>query len=115
MNLLVKLPLFLLDLLVVILSLPMYAITIPVMIVVNRWAASKIAMLDCPTCERSLSSIMARDVRYVPRELGTSAVAIDWDRKPSRVILCPYCSEQICFDRNFRPTACDGSDAIIKK
>lgn len=106
---------FFVDLFMVILCLPMYAVTIPVMIYVNRWAAGKIAMLDCPACQRSLNAVMPQNVRYVPRELGTSTVPIDWERKPSRVVLCPSCSEQICFDRNFRPTACDGSDAIIQK
>lgn len=103
----------LLDGFVFVLNLPLYAITVPVMRWVNGYVASKIAEGNCPSCDRSLSTILAHDIHYIGQQTGASAVPINWERVPTRFIVCPSCSEPVCFDRKLRTTACDGSDAIL--
>ena len=106
----------LIDLIVVTMCLPMYAVAIPLMVWADSKAARRIAAMTCPWCHKQLDAITRHDItncgvmlRLAP---GTRVI---WDRLPTRSMSCPSCSKEICFDRKLRPTACDRSDAITKR
>ena len=85
-----------------------------------RWqaniAAERISPQTCPNCAKSLSGITGTDLNNGGVRLRLSpGTKVKWDRLPTWSLRCPSCSELICFDREFRPTACDLSDAIKRK
>lgn len=81
----------------------------------DRAAAKRIAATVCPCCSGSLAAITQRDLEDCRVKFGLRAgTQVLWDRLPQLRVTCPNCERDICFDQNFRVTACDHSDAFPK-
>ena len=81
----------------------------------QRSAARRIQQLDCPWCDKPFSDITTNDL--VPRGVRmrlTANTRVHWDRRPKRRVVCKSYNVAMCFDGEFRPTACDMSDAITR-
>lgn len=101
---------------VIILNIPMYAIAFPIMSWHDRKTTQRLATMVCPWCKNSLALITQNDIQDCGVRLRlTSSTQALWDRLPSTQVSCPSCKKEICFDRQDRTTSCDLSDAIIPK
>jgi ribosomal protein S27E len=102
-----------LEAVVVAICLPFYAIAFPLMRLGEYKAAKRIAALTCPWCHQTLATVTRRDLQTCGIRLRlTRGAKVDWQRLPHISVRCPGCSREICFDQQFRTTACDHSDAI---
>lgn len=81
----------------------------------DRAAAKRIAATACPWCSLSLATITHKDLENHRVKYALCAgTKVLRDRLPQLRAICPNCHREICFDQNFRVTACDGSDAFRK-
>ncbi len=103
------------EIIIVTLCLPFYAIVFPLMRWGQRSAARRIQQCSCPSCDRMFSDIETDDLTYCGIKLRlTAGTSIQWDRLPKWLVVCKSCNTATCFDREFRFTACDMSDAITR-
>ena len=106
----------LIEIIVVTLCLPFYAIAWPFMRWNHRNAIRRISAQSCASCGEPLSGISSEDLRQMGfRFRLTAGASIRWDRLPQWSLTCPSCTTKLCFDREYRPTACDLSDAITRR
>lgn len=106
----------LVEIAVVTLCLPFYAIAWPFLLWNHRSAVRRISALSCASCGEKLSGIKNESLRHVGLRVRLAArSSARWDRLPQWSLTCPSCTTQLCFDREYRPTACDLSDAITAK
>ena len=103
------------EVVVVVLCTPFYLIVWPFVALGHRKAHARISAQPCASCGKLLSSIGFRDITYGSVKLALSRGAnVKWDRLPNWTVICPHCSTKLCFDRHYRPTACDLSDAFSR-
>ena len=104
------------EVIVVVLCTPFYLAVWPFMAIGHRKAHARIASQLCTSCGGALSSIAFGDIKYGGVKLALSRNAnVKWDRLPQWSLNCPICNAELCFDREYRPTACDLSDALSRK
>ena len=104
------------EIIIATLCLPFYAVMFPLLRWGHRSAARRIQKLVCPSCDQPFTDITTDDL--VPcgvRLRLTSNTRVQWDRLPKWRVVCPSCDTATSFDREFRPTACDMSDAITRR
>lgn len=101
------------DLVVVTLCLPFYAIIWPFLWYALVVAARRIRGQVCAHCGAAVAPLSGRDVGVAGIRIGPSGVISD--RKPYYRIACPTCGEQLCFDIKYRPTACNFSDCLVPR
>gem|GEM_PF-6124277 len=104
------------EIIVVTLCLPLYALVFPLMRWGQRSAAQRIQQSQCPSCGRDFSNIVTDDLTYCGVRLRlTFGTSVQWDRLPKWRVTCKSCSTVTCFDRDFRVTACDMSAAVTRR
>lgn len=103
------------EVVVVTICLPFYAFAFPIMWWWNVRAAKQISLMSCPHCKSMMSKLTWRDLRTCGIRLrqphGNHVIR---ERMPKLAVTCPTCNEKVCFDGQFRYTACDLSDAIAR-
>lgn len=110
-----SLPMRILDLVVLVLCLPFYAIAIP-LIKFGDWRfLRRLLGSACPHCGARLEGLTTERVNRCGIKLAlTKGANVRWDRLPYRRIRCSACQIDICYDQLCRTTACDMSDAFTK-
>lgn len=100
---------------VVALCLPFYAITAPLFLLHERRIAERLRARRCPRCGAGFENIGRKDISRVGAMLRLApGTRILWDRLPCYGLTCPTCGREVCFDRHLRVTACDRTDAIVR-
>ena len=103
------------EIIIVTLCLPFYAVVFPLMRWGQRSAARRIQQLPCPSCSEQFSDVTTDDLLPCGVRLRlTSNTRVQWDRLPKGRVVCKSCDTATCFDREFRVTACDMTDAITR-
>lgn len=103
------------EIVVVTICMPFYAVVLPIMHWANIRAAKQISMMNCPHCKVLMSTITWRDLEPCGVRLRiTSGTKLNWDRMPRYAVVCPACNQRICFDGSFCFTDCNLSDALVR-
>ena len=101
------------EIMIVMLCIPLYAVAWPFMVLGKRKAHRELAAQSCPFCNSELTGVKIGDLKEECIKLALKPDAVVfWDGVPQWSLTCPNCNTQICFDRNLQPTACDLSDAF---